>query len=213
MARLGILRLMARAALVAACAAAFVSVVSAGERRAVRSLLELRHDRVVVQAWDLSCGAAALTTLLNHQHGDPVTEREVALGLIDQPRYLANPHLVRLRHGFSLLDLKRYVDARGYRGIGFGGLDVEDLVARAPIMVPIRSRGYNHFVIFRGRLGNRVLLADPAFGNRTMTVGRFEEAWIDHGEVGHVGFVVTRGEALAPPGALQARPGDFVTLR
>jgi len=30
-----------------------------GERRAVESLLELRQEKVVVQKWDLSCGAAA----------------------------------------------------------------------------------------------------------------------------------------------------------
>ena len=28
----------------------------------IRSLLEARHDRVVLQQWDLSCGAAALAT-------------------------------------------------------------------------------------------------------------------------------------------------------
>ena len=30
----------------------------------VRSVLEIRHERVVIQNWDLSCGAAALGTLL-----------------------------------------------------------------------------------------------------------------------------------------------------
>ena len=31
----------------------------------------------------------------------------------------------------------------------------------APIMVPVDLSGYPHFVVFRGALGNRVLLADP----------------------------------------------------
>jgi predicted double-glycine peptidase len=30
----------------------------------VQSVLEIRHDRVMIQKWDLSCGAAALSTLL-----------------------------------------------------------------------------------------------------------------------------------------------------
>ena len=106
----------------------------------VESLLEMRRDRVVVQQWDLSCGAAALATLLQYQHGDPVSEREVAAGLIEREEYLENPALVRARQGFSLLDLKRYVERRGYRGIGYGELALEDLVDRAPIMVPVNSR-------------------------------------------------------------------------
>ena len=40
----------------------------------------MRHDKVVVQEWDLSCGAAALATILNHQYDDPVSEREIAKG-------------------------------------------------------------------------------------------------------------------------------------
>ena len=56
----------------------------AAERGPVKSLLEMRRDRVVVQKWDLSCGAAALATLLNYQHGDPVPEREIAKVLIQR---------------------------------------------------------------------------------------------------------------------------------
>ena len=44
----------------------------------------MRRDRVVVQKWDLSCGAAALATILTYQHGDPVPEREIATGLIQR---------------------------------------------------------------------------------------------------------------------------------
>src|SRR5918992_5361699 len=100
----------------------------AAEREPVKSLLEMRQNRVVVQKWDLSCGAAALATLLNYQHGDLVSEREIAIGLIGRERYLRNPDLVRLQNGFSLFDLKRYAEQRGYLGIGLGGLDLDDLI-------------------------------------------------------------------------------------
>ena len=192
----------------------FTASNGAAEQGFVKSLLETRQERVVVQNWDLSCGAAALATLLNYQHGDMVREKEVAIGLIAQARYLKHPELVRLRHGFSLYDLKRYVDARGYQGIGFGRMKMKDLIEKAPIMVPITSNGYNHFVIFRGQMGNRVLLADPAYGNRTMPVAKFEQAWIDYGEtIGKVGFVVARADGLAEPNDLAPRPEEFLTLR
>jgi predicted double-glycine peptidase len=185
----------------------------AGGRGPVKSLLEMRRDRVVVQEWDLSCGSAALATLLNYQHGDPISEREIAKGLIEREEYIENPALVRVRQGFSLLDLKRYVEERGYRGIGYGQLTLEDLIEQAPIMVPINLHGYNHFVVFRGGLGNRVLLADPAFGNRTMLAAKFEHAWLDYPKFGKVGFVVGRADGAAPPNQLAPIPTDFVFLR
>lgn len=185
----------------------------AAERGPVRSLLEMRQNRVVVQKWDLSCGAAALATLLNYQHGDPVPEREIAKALMQRKEYLADPSLVRVQQGFSLLDLKRYVDQRGYEGIGYGRLTLQDLIEQAPIMVPVNLHGYNHFVVFRGRRGDRVLIADPAWGNRTLRVERFEEAWIDSPEIGKVGFVVVRREGSTPPNRLAPRASDFVMLR
>ena len=179
----------------------------------VRSLLEVRHRNVVLQQWDLSCAAAALATILRYQHGEPVTERSVALGLIDREEYIANPGLVRLRQGFSLLDLKRFADGLGYRGIGLGQLEFPDLLERAPIIVPVDLQGYPHFVVFRGATPNTVLLADPAFGNVTMSIVKFMNGWIDYRDIGRVGFIVTESGTPAPPGRLSARALDFVVLR
>ena len=181
--------------------------------RSVESLNELRHHQVVIQEFDISCAAAALATLLTYQHGDPVTERQIALGLIDRPEYIENPALIRLRQGFSLLDLKRFVDGRGYEGIGFGQLTYSDLLERAPIIVPLDLHGFRHFVIFRGELGDSVLLADPAFGNRTMSRERFEQAWIDFPQIGRVGFVVERRDGLIPPNRLEPTLAEFLVIR
>lgn len=200
-----------------ACAAILASnpiLATESAPRHVTSLLEMRHKNIVMQEFDLSCGAATLTMLLNHQHDDPVTEKEVATSMIGREAYLDNPNLIQARHGFSLLDLKVYVDKRGYEGVGFGKLDLLDLQSRAPIMVPINTHGYNHFVIFRGMSGNRVLLADPAWGNHTMLVDTFTKAWIDYPVLGHVGFIVMSQEfGQMPPGRLAPAEYDFVSLR
>lgn len=173
----------------------------------------MRHDRVTIQNWDLSCGAAALATILNYQYGDPVPERDIAKALIGRDKYIDNPALVKAQEGFSLLDLKNYVDARGYTGIGYGKLELDHLIERAPIIVPIRSNGYNHFVVFRGIRGNRVLVADPAWGNRTLTVDEFEREWLPYPEFGRVGFVVAHDDGTLPPNRLAPRSEDFVFLR
>ena len=127
--------------------------------------------------------------------------------LVRRAEYIADPTLVQARQGYSLLDLKRYVDSRGYKGIGYGKMSLEDLIDRAPVIVPIDANGYKHFVIFRGVAGNRVLLADPAWGNRTMPIEKFEAMWLDYPELGKVGFVVVEQEETnAAPNRLTPRP-------
>lgn len=206
---------MLRVCLVVAIAGAVLLATSpgVGAQEPVRSLLKMRQDRVVLQEWDLSCGSAALATVLNYQLEDPVSEEEIARGLIHRKEYLEDPTLVIRRMGFSLLDLKRYVEGRGYTGIGYGGLELDDLVERAPMIVPITLKGYNHFVVFRGVRANRVLIADPAWGNRTLTFDQFEDAWITYPQFGRVGFVVAHQDGTLPPNRMAPRAEDFVFLR
>ena len=184
----------------------------------VQSVLEIRHDRVIIQKWDLSCGAAALATVMYYQFDEPVTEKEIAHALMRRTEYIEHPELIQLREGFSFLDLKRYLQTyRGrslYKGEGLGQLELSDLIERAPVMVPVNALGYNHFVVVRGVMGNRVLLADPAWGNRTMTIDKFQRMWLDYGEsMGHIGFVVERADGRTSPNRMQPKPSDFVMLR
>jgi predicted double-glycine peptidase len=182
--------------------------------RPVQSLLEMRRENVVIQSWDLSCGAAALATLLRYEFGDNITEKEIAHGLMRRNEYIDHPEIVQAREGFSLLDLKRYVQTRGYKGVGLGKLELQDLIEHAPIMVPVDALGYNHFVIFRGVRGNRALLADPAWGNRTMTIEKFQRMWLTYGDqMGHVGFAVERPDGREPPSRMRPKLTEFVMLQ
>ena len=142
-------------------------------REPVRSLLEIRQANVIVQQWDVSCGAAALATLLTYHQGDPVSEKAVAQAMLGK----TDPLRVKLRRGFSLLDLKRYAEARGFQAEGYSGMSLAELEQLGPAIVAVTLDRYPHFVVFRGRSGDRVLLADPAFGNRSVEVEVFEKAW------------------------------------
>ncbi len=190
-----------------------VFVHAAAQRSPVTSLLEMRHRNVVIQEWDLSCGAAALTTLLRYQHNIDVTEKEVAQKLINRQEYIDNPDLLKIKQGFSLLDLKRYVVDIGLQGDGFGQLEFGDLLDFAPVIVPVRLEDYNHFVVFRGVAGNRVLVADPAWGNRILSRDKFEEAWIDFDALGKIGFTVTSEDSDPMMNKLLPESLDFVMLR
>ena len=178
----------------------------------VRSMQEIRHKNLVLQQWELSCASAALATVLRYQHGYPATERSVALGMIKRTEYLSNPDLLRLRQGFSLLDLKRFVDTLDFQGDGLGQLEFKDLLEHAPIIVPVNLQGYPHFVVFRGATDRQVLLADPAFGNITVPIDKFVDGWINYQNIGHVGFVVKKGGRLSPPGRLSASAKDFISV-
>jgi predicted double-glycine peptidase len=114
----------------------------------------------------------------------PVSEREAASGMLRT----TEPLKVRHRGGFSLLDMKRYVEQRGLKGAGFRGMTFAQLRELQSPIVPIVQYGNPHFVVVRGLQPNgSVDIADPAFGNRTMSVATFEGVW-----QGGVGFEVTR---------------------
>ena len=84
------------------------------------------------------------------------------------------------REGFSLLDIKRFLAARGFDADGFvvplDKLEDEHL----PAIVLMNERGYRHFVVVKGLADGRVLIGDPARGTRSMSRARFEAQWKNH---------------------------------
>lgn len=147
----------------------------------VRSLLERRQENVIIQKWDNSCGAAALATVLTYHHDFPVTERQVAHGMLQR----TDPLRVRYRGGFSLLDMKRYAAQIGFDSDGYQGMSLEDLAAAVPMIVPLRLRGYDHFVVVRKVREGTVSIGDPSFGNYEMRRNEFAGSWPG------LGFAVT----------------------
>jgi predicted double-glycine peptidase len=140
----------------------------------VRTLKEMRDEQVVRQKWDMTCGAAAISTLLTYNFKDRTPETAVVAWILRR----TDPVKVQARGGFSLLDLKHFVQARGYRAEGFSDMSLEELAnLKGPAIVPIHSKGVDHFVIVRGVFGDRVVLADPAFGNMTMKAAQFLAVW------------------------------------
>lgn len=80
----------------------------------VSSFLDQRYQDVFRQQYDFSCGSAALATLLSFHYDHPVNEQEVFVGMLA----VADEDKVR-REGFSMLDMKRYLESEGYQADGF----------------------------------------------------------------------------------------------
>ena len=140
----------------------------------VKSLFELRWNKLTRQGWDISCGAAALSTVLTYHNGRPYSEMAITLSILKN----SDPTIVRKRGGFSLYDLKRFVSAVGLEGLGYGDMTLDDLEAFSiPAILPIRIKELDHFVIFKKRVGNHILVGDPAFGNISLPSDRFMKMW------------------------------------
>jgi predicted double-glycine peptidase len=140
----------------------------------IRSLKEIRDEGVVKQRWDVSCGAAALSTLLTYDFKDNTPETSIVVWLLHR----VDAGRVRARGGFSLLDLKHFSEARGYHAEAFSGMTIEDLaLEKTSVIVPIRVKGFDHFVVIKGIYAGHVIVGDPGFGNMTMRVDRFQKLW------------------------------------
>ena len=138
----------------------------------VWSMRELKIRSVVLQKYDYSCGSAAIATLLTYHYGNPITEEVAFRAMFDH----GDQQKIQ-REGFSLLDMKRFLDARGYRADGFEVSLDEVVKAGLPAIVLIVDNGYHHFVVMKGMRDNKVLLGDPAVGIRVVRREDFEAAW------------------------------------
>lgn len=160
--------------LVSAHAQALIRVPETQGNKPIRTLKDLRDQGVVRQRWDMSCGAAALSTILTYDFNDNTPEAAIVVWILHR----VNPVRVRARGGFSLLDLKHFAQARGYTAEGFSGMSLADLAAeKSSVITPIRFKGFDHFVVVKGIVGDRIILADPGFGNITMKTTRFVKIW------------------------------------
>lgn len=163
----------------------------------------LREQHVVLQAFDYSCGAAALATLLRYYFGDPVSEEEILVGILEPltPAQIQD----REANGFSLLDLKHYAERKGYQAVGVE-LDIPALEQlQGPVLIHLEREGYKHFAVLKGLRGDRVELADPSRGNVRVSIARFIREWAGVALVlGKQGFGLPRQYPLAltdPSGA------------
>lgn len=141
-------------------------------RVAVVSYRDLPFRTVVRQHYDFSCGSAALATLLRHHYGRDVDEEAVFRAM-----YVAGDQDAIRKVGFSLLDMKAYLEAHGYRADGYR-VPLDALARRkAPAIVMIDTAGYRHFVVLKAIEGDRVLIGDPALGLKVYDRRTFARLW------------------------------------
>ncbi len=143
-----------------------------GLRVAVSSQQERKFETIVKQQYDFSCGSAALATLLTFHYEDPISEQDAFAQMYESGDTEKIQQL-----GFSLLDMKSYLESRGYQADGYKA-SLDTLAnAGVPAIALINVQGYKHFVVVKGVDDEEVLVGDPALGLRFMPRQRFESMW------------------------------------
>ena len=138
----------------------------------VWSMHELKVRSVVLQKYDYSCGSAAVATLLTYHYSHPTSEETAFRTMFEN----GDQEKIQ-REGFSLLDMKRFLEAHEYPADGFQ-VSLDDVSnAGIPAIVLMVDNGYHHFVVVKGMRGNKVLLGDPAIGLRVVPREQFEASW------------------------------------
>jgi uncharacterized protein len=138
----------------------------------VASFKERPFRTVVRQEFANSCGSAAVATLLTYHFERPTTEHDAFIAMWeagDQERIQ--------REGFSLLEMKLFLENLGYKADGFKvPLDKVRRVG-VPVIVLVEPQGYRHFVVVKGIRNGWVLIGDPARGLMKMNEADFMKIW------------------------------------
>jgi hypothetical protein len=209
--------------LVAGCLALLLQATPAGaEQQPVRlpggqminvpvtSYFALRFKQVVKQGYDISCGAAALATLMKYYWGVDTDEKKIIEGILAGSSEDEKKQINGM--GFSMLELKHMGESLGFSAGGFRLDSVEKLAKlKVPALTLITVRGYKHFVVLKGLSHGQVYIADPAFGNRSRSLERFTEEW-DGVILVFVSDKYTGHNDFSADGSLSGRPGEVMPL-
>ncbi|MHA7871273.1 MAG: C39 family peptidase, partial [Hyphococcus sp.] len=138
----------------------------------VDSMADRKFERVVRQQFDFSCGSAALATLLSHHYDRDTSETDAFQSMWD----VGDKDRIR-ELGFSLLEMKRYLEQSGLKADGFRlTLDRIQEIG-VPGIALIDVRGYKHFVVIKGISERHVLIGDPSAGVHVKSRRQFERQW------------------------------------
>ncbi|MGE8145273.1 C39 family peptidase [Pseudomonas frederiksbergensis] len=138
----------------------------------IQSIRERKFADLVQQKTDFSCGAAALATILRQAYWLDVSEDQIIEGMLAH----SDQNLVRVQ-GFSMLDMKHYVESIGMRARGYRVATETLSEIKIPVVVLMDIRGYKHFVVLQRVQKGWVYIGDPVLGHKRYKVDDFVKGW------------------------------------
>ena len=141
------------------------------------SWTETRDANVIKQQFDMSCGAAALATILSIYYEEQTNEADIM-------------DIIGLKSAYSFADLAYAGSEFGYKAIPiYANFDLLTKL-KIPVILYVSNFGEGHFTVFRGTDGHTVWLGDPAHGNVKISKSRFMEKWGVYKGAAHTGFAL-----------------------
>ena len=125
----------------------------------------IQKKNVVKQNVDYSCGSASLATILTYFYNQPTTESQVIKDLA------LNKQMA------SFQDLANVSQKYGFIGRGIATNYDSLKKIKIPAIVYLNHNRTDHFSVLRAIDDTHVYLADPSWGNRTLTRKQFEKIW------------------------------------
>ena len=194
------------------------SVPGGGFNVPMSTMLDRRFYTVVRQQYDYSCGSASLATLLRYHYGVQIDEQVAFAGMWDQGDQAA----IR-QNGFSLLDMKRFLEANDLAADGFRVSLDQVAQTGVPGIALTVTKGYRHFVVIKGVSDRSVLVGDPSRGLVRYSREEFSEIWdglffviVSAREIGSASFnrqAQWSAVGAAPVQGPQSRPTEMETVR
>ena len=132
----------------------------------------LPFQTVKHQAYDYSCGSAAVATLMSYTYKKLVSEENVFREMFAK----GDQGKIR-REGFSMLDMSNYLNAHGLKAKGYRLNEEKIAKYRVPFIALINNKGYNHFVVVKSMGDGRILVGDPNSGNTQYDLDSFAQVW------------------------------------
>lgn len=194
------------------------SLPGGGFQVPMATMLDRRFYTVIRQQYDYSCGSAAIATLLRYHYGIPTNEQAAFSGMWEKGDQAAIQ-----QNGFSLLDMKRYLEAHSLAADGYRVSLDQIAQTGVPGIALTVTRGYRHFVVIKGVTDRYVLVGDPSRGLVRYTRDEFGDIWdglffviTTAREVGQASFnrdAQWRTVGVSPVGGPQSRPVEQEAVR
>ncbi len=127
---------------------------------------------VVRQRYDFSCGSAAVATLLTYHYDRPTSER-----IPFQAMWKLGDQEAIKKVGFSMLDMRNYLQSIGYRAEGFKLRPEQLIEVKRPVIVLLDLDGFKHFVVVKGQTKDQVLVGDSVLGITKYSNEDFAKYW------------------------------------
>ena len=138
----------------------------------------IQKKNVVKQNVDYSCGSASLATILTYFYNQPTSEAQIVQDLALDKQMASFQDLANVSQKYGFIG----------RGIATNYDSLKKI--KIPAIVYLNHNRTDHFSVLRAIDDTHVYLADPSWGNRTLTRKQFEKIWNTRNDAQYQGKVL-----------------------